>query len=156
MGERVGQETGVKYDCFWDAMLSCYTGEKQYDCHIDNPHQSLSTYPDNGMRLTMMYYINPHWDPKYNNEGGLDIYLTDPSKPADCAAEAKKAPKLRVAPHSDTLVLFLSERMTHQVVKTRSKNRWYCLTLWCFEGRELEQMHRRLDEIRGLDNDNEA
>lgn len=148
--ERLAQEMGVKYDCFWDAMVSCYTGDRRYDCHIDNPHRgNLGNYPDNGMRLTMLYYINPHWEPSSgDNGGGVDIFLTDPSKVPKSASEAKNAPKLRVAPHSDTLVLLLSERMAHQVVPTKGKKRWYCMTLWCFETKELDKAHQRFHDIR--------
>jgi len=150
--ERLNQEMGVQYDCFWDAMLSCYTGDRRYDCHIDNPHQgNEGGYPDNGMRLSMIYYINPHWEPSGDNGGGLDIYLTDPSGAPTSMSGAKKAPRFRVAPHADTLVLMLSQRMAHQVVPTKDKKRWYCLTLWCFEGKTLDSMHERYDAIRRKD-----
>merc|ERR1711970_1689318 len=105
-------------------MVSCYTGDRRYDCHIDNPHRASGNYPDNGMRLTMLYFINPHWDANGDNSGGVDIFLTDPASTPTSASEAKKAQKLRVAPHADTLVLLLSERMAHQVVQTQGKSRW--------------------------------
>lgn len=147
--ERINQELGVHYDCFWDAMVSCYAGDRQYDCHIDNPHQGDERgYPDNGMRLTMVYYINPTWEPSGEHPAGLDVFLTDPSCAPTSSSEARKAPRLRVAPHADTLVLFLSERMAHQVLPTRGKERWYCLTLWTLDGQSLEAVHSRYEEIR--------
>lgn len=146
--ERFGQEMGIKYDCFWNAMVSCYTGDRLYDRHIDNPHQGNEGFPDNGMRLTLNYYINPHWEPNGDNGGGLDVYLTDPRRAPESASEAKKSPKFRVAPHADTLVLLLSDRMAHQVIPTRGKGRWYCLTVWCFEEAKLTTMLQRWQELR--------
>eukprot|EP00930_Biecheleria_cincta_P056221 TRINITY_DN42387_c0_g1_i1.p1 TRINITY_DN42387_c0_g1~~TRINITY_DN42387_c0_g1_i1.p1 ORF type:complete len:334 (+),score=71.72 TRINITY_DN42387_c0_g1_i1:64-1002(+) len=136
LGDIMQQELRVGFTHSWNAMLSCYTGSKSYCLHIDNPHKSggETALPDNGLRLTLCYYINPHWDPDSGvNGGGLDVFLTDPRKAPPAASAARKAPKLRIAPHADTLALFLSERMAHQVVETSGKDRWYCLTMWCFD-----------------------
>merc|ERR1740121_1161963 len=50
------KEMGMKFDRFGNCMLSCYTGDRQYNLHIDNPHgeeeDDDSGLPDNGMRLT--------------------------------------------------------------------------------------------------------
>ncbi|CAK9084948.1 unnamed protein product [Durusdinium trenchii] len=82
----------------------------------------------------LVYYINPHWDPDSGyNGGGLDVFLTDPRDAPPSASTARKAPKFRIAPHADTLAIFLSERMAHQVVETMGKERMYCLTMWCFD-----------------------
>eukprot|EP00434_Breviolum_minutum_P001720 symbB.v1.2.001527.t1/scaffold83.1/size345278/11 len=115
---------------------SCYTGNRSYALHIDNPHKSGGPMelPDNGLRVTLVYYINPHWDPDSgDNGGGLDVFLTDPNSAPPSASTARKAPKLRIAPHADTLAIFLAERMAHQVVETMGKERMYCLTMWCFD-----------------------
>ncbi|CAL1142699.1 unnamed protein product [Cladocopium goreaui] len=115
---------------------SCYTGNRSYALHIDNPHKSGGPMdlPDNGLRVTLVYYINPHWDPDSGyNGGGLDVFLTDPNSAPPSASTARKAPKLRIAPHADTLAIFLAERMAHQVVETMGKERMYCLTMWCFD-----------------------
>eukprot|EP00931_Biecheleriopsis_adriatica_P103775 TRINITY_DN78571_c0_g1_i1.p1 TRINITY_DN78571_c0_g1~~TRINITY_DN78571_c0_g1_i1.p1 ORF type:complete len:325 (-),score=77.55 TRINITY_DN78571_c0_g1_i1:103-1041(-) len=136
LGDSLAQETGIAFTHSWNAMLSCYTGSKSYTLHIDNPHKSggETALPDNGLRLTLVYWINPHWDPETNyNGGGLDVFLTDPRLAPSSASTARKASKLRIAPHADTLAIFLSERMAHQVIETKGKERWYCLTMWCFD-----------------------
>merc|ERR1711933_51470 len=123
-------------------MLSCYTGTRSYTLHIDNPHGGDgSRLPDNGLRLTMCYYINPHWDPSDDyNGGGLDLYLTDPSQPPASASAAQQTNRIRVAPHADPLVGFLSERIAHRVIATKNKHdRWYCLTMWCFDNEVMQR-----------------
>lgn len=136
LGDILAQETGINFSHSWNAMLSCYTGNRSYALHIDNPHKSGGPMdlPDNGLRVTLVYYINPQWDPDSGyNGGGLDVFLTDPNSAPPSASTARKAPKLRIAPHADTLAIFLAERMAHQVVETMGKERMYCLTMWCFD-----------------------
>lgn len=135
LADILAEETGIRFTHLWNAMLSCYTGDRTYNLHIDNPHRGGEhSLPDNGLRLTLCYYINPHWDPEDgNNGGGLDVYLTNPRETPVSASAARKARRIRVAPHADTLVLFLAERMAHQVVTTKGRDRWFCLTMWCFD-----------------------
>jgi len=111
IGMKLASDFGVEFDRFGASMLSCYTGDRQYNLHIDNPHKSggETALPDNGLRLTLVYWINPHWDPETNyNGGGLDVFLTDPRLAPSSASTARKASKLRIAPHADTLAIFLS------------------------------------------------
>eukprot|EP00933_Yihiella_yeosuensis_P040182 TRINITY_DN34419_c0_g1_i1.p1 TRINITY_DN34419_c0_g1~~TRINITY_DN34419_c0_g1_i1.p1 ORF type:complete len:309 (+),score=68.78 TRINITY_DN34419_c0_g1_i1:96-1022(+) len=135
LNDILDQEMGINFSHIWNGMLSCYTGNKSYTLHIDNPHASgENNLPDNGLRLSLTYWINPHWDPDSgSNSGGLDVYLTDPRIAPISAASARGAPKLRIAPHADTLAVFLSERMAHQVIETSGSERWYCITMWCFD-----------------------
>merc|ERR1712083_999172 len=117
MGE---QDLCLHFDRVGQAMLSCYTGDRTYTLHVDNPHGSDDSHdenadlqPDNSMRLTLVYYINTQWDPSGSNglgcEGGLDVCLTDPSAPPPGATVARGASRLRIAPHADSLAVFLSE-----------------------------------------------
>jgi len=147
LGEMLKKEMGVVYDRHMHAMLSCYTGDKERTLHLDNPHACSAEQEDlvdNGLRLTCAYYINPHWSPD-DCGGGLDVFLTDPvTSPSRSAA--KKANRCRVAPHADTLVLFLSERMAHQVIANASSNtqRWYCLSMFSINGPVMQEMPRKL------------
>merc|ERR1740123_578634 len=148
-------------------MLSCYTGDRQYNLHLDNPHSGDDEdgMPDNGLRMTSIYFINCHWDPNEGSQaGGLDVHLTSPKERPDSLATARAAPKLRVAPHADTLVLFLSERMAHQVIKTSGKEKWFALTMWSLNGTAMQEMPKRLMQLmharqqgqRQEDSDDEA
>merc|ERR1712048_220363 len=71
LGELLQQEVGVGFDRFGHAMLSCYTGDRKYNLHIDNCHiDEEGGWPDNGMRLTVVYYINMYWNPIKRDCGG--------------------------------------------------------------------------------------
>jgi len=150
LGELLSKEVGVSFDRYGHAMLSCYTGDRQYKLHLDNPHgdEEDDEGPiDNGMRLTMAYYINPMWKPAEGKvEGGLDVYLSDPTSAPSSAGAAKKSPKFRIAPQGDTLSIFLSERMAHEVLPTKGNTKWFCLTMWCLDGKAMQQMSRKLVE----------
>eukprot|EP00927_Polykrikos_kofoidii_P050900 TRINITY_DN44744_c0_g1_i1.p1 TRINITY_DN44744_c0_g1~~TRINITY_DN44744_c0_g1_i1.p1 ORF type:complete len:347 (+),score=55.64 TRINITY_DN44744_c0_g1_i1:132-1172(+) len=166
LGSQLALEVGVSFDRLGCPMLSCYTGDREYGLHIDNPHGNCDTVesgdaarqrglPDNSMRLTLTYYLNTQWsldedstDTSACCAGGLDVHLTDPaSRPADAGA-AKAAPRLRIAPHSDTLAIFLSDRMAHQVIATQGReHRWYCITLWCYWGDAMKVLPRKLAEM---------
>lgn len=162
LGELLRKEAGIDFDRFGQAMLSCYTGDRKYTLHLDNCHgdeDDETSFPDNGMRLTLVYYINLYWDPvKRDNGGGLDIYLSDPKEPPQSASAAKSSKILRIAPHADTLVLFLSERMAHQVVPTTGSQKLFALTLWCLNGDAMGKMTKRLWAMRqaGTKKDDES
>mmetsp|Transcript_23964 Transcript_23964/g.71642 ORF Transcript_23964/g.71642 Transcript_23964/m.71642 type:complete len:317 (-) Transcript_23964:66-1016(-) len=146
------KEIGLDYDRFGQSMLSCYTGDRQYSLHLDNPHGDEDddrAMPDNGMRLTCTYFINVNWDPvDESSSGGLDIHLTDPTARPESMASARRTPKLRVAPHADTLAVFLSDRMAHQVIRTEGPTRWFALTLWSLNAAAMDQMLRKLLTMR--------
>jgi len=132
-------------------MLSCYTGDEVYTPHYDNPHRVRgegNKLPDNGLRVTLCYYINPHWNPEgQQNDGGLDIFMVDPNEPGCSANAARKKKRLRVAPHADTLVIFLSDRMPHQVIQTRGKDKWFCLTMWGFESEVMNEFFPKVENM---------
>ncbi|CAE8583450.1 unnamed protein product [Polarella glacialis] len=150
LGDTLAQETGISFTHTWNAMLSCYSGSKSYELHVDNPHAcSDRGLPDNGLRMTLCYYINPHWDPDSgSNGGGLDVFLTDPRIAPSSAAAARKSKKLRIAPHADTLAIFLSERMGHQVVETTGRERWFCLTMWCFDQLAMSDFVPKVSQVQ--------
>ena len=102
----------LDFDRIGHVMLSCYTGDRQYTLHLDNPHgeEEDEGLPDNGIRLTATYFLNPHWDPAEGCQGGLDMFLTNPKETPASASSAKQAPKLRIAPHADTLVRGIGRR----------------------------------------------
>jgi len=155
--------TGISFTHIMNGMLSCYTGNREYVLHVDNPHGAQERkLADNGFRVTICYYINPHWNPEEKgapvNGGGLDVYLTDPRSTPAGAFEARKAKKLRIAPHADTLGVFLSERMAHQVIATKGEQKWFCLWMWCYDEQAMgdfcwkcEEMGKEGDE--GSDDD---
>jgi len=154
LGPGIAEALGVKFDRFGHAMLSCYTGDRSYRLHIDNPHgcgdPERPTFADNGMRLSMAYYLNSNWDPELGDcAGGLDVYLTDPKQIPPSAASAKSAGKHRIAPHADTLVLFLSERMAHNVIPTSGKSdRWFCMSMFYLDGKAQQEAPRKLLQIQ--------
>jgi len=152
LGELLDKELGLRFDRFGHAMLSCYTGDRTYALHLDNCHgdeDDEGVLPDNGMRLTLVYYINMYWNPiKRDNGGGLDFYLTDPQSAPSSAGDVKSAKVLRVAPHADTLALFLSERVAHRVIQTQGDQKWFCLTLWCLNGEAMNRATRKLLAMR--------
>merc|ERR1712087_591360 len=88
-------------------------------------------------------------EPSQGCQGGLDVFLTDPSKAPTSAAAAKKAPRLRIAPHADTLAIFLSERIAHGVIPTKGKaSKWFALTVWGLNGDAMQQVTRKLLAMR--------
>merc|ERR1711920_215347 len=110
-------------------------GDRTYAFHLDNPaNNDDHSLPDNGLRLTLCYYINPQWDPRsMYNGGGMDVFLTNPSTPPASSAAARRADRLRIAPHADTLAVFLSQRMAHQMIQTKGTDKWFCLWMWCMD-----------------------
>jgi len=150
LGELLHKRLNVQFDRMMNAMLSCYTGDRQYMLHLDNAHGQAEgpAFPDNGMRVSCTYYINPHWDASEGCQGGLDLFLTDP-KQVPTSAAAKKAPRSRVAPQADTLAIFLSERMAHQIIPTKGKDlKWFALTVWGLNGEAMQAMGRKLMAMR--------
>lgn len=136
-------ELGIEIDRNSLGMVHYYGGDQSYDLHVDNPHLCKRT-PDSGLRLTAAYYINPHWDPYAgDNGGGLHLYLTDPRSAPEHASEARKATKLVIAPHADTLVMWLSDKMAHEVIPTKGDDKWFCISKWFIDGTEQEKNRQR-------------
>eukprot|EP00439_Symbiodinium_sp_Y106_P017121 s6054_g2.t1 len=51
LGPLLEKEIGVSFDRLGQPLLTCYTGDRQYSVHIDNPHSGDDAgLPDNGMR----------------------------------------------------------------------------------------------------------
>lgn len=152
LSQSLEQELGMTFDRIANAMLSCYTGDRRYTLHLDNAHEEEEDsggLPDNGMRLTCTYYLNPHWDFDEGCQGGLDLFLTDPKETPSSAASVKKAPILRVAPHADTLVMFSSERCAHRVIPTAGKEaKWFTLTIWTLCGKAANEMTKKVMAMR--------
>ncbi|SEU26698.1 2OG-Fe(II) oxygenase [Stigmatella erecta] len=97
----------------FDVQLAHYPGGgARYVRHRDAfPGQS-------NRRLTAIYYANPDWRPEHG--GQLRLYR-------------EEAP-LEVAPTLDTLVVFLSERLEHEVLPTQAPR--LAMTAWYY-GRDV-------------------
>jgi SM-20-related protein len=110
LGEAVSSGAWLGLGRF-DLQLACYPGGgARYARHADAfPGQS-------NRRLTAIYYLNPDWEPAH---GGL-LRLYPEGGPVD------------VAPRLDTLVVFLSERLEHEVLPVYAPR--LALTAW-FYGR---------------------
>eukprot|EP00930_Biecheleria_cincta_P028126 TRINITY_DN19610_c0_g1_i1.p1 TRINITY_DN19610_c0_g1~~TRINITY_DN19610_c0_g1_i1.p1 ORF type:complete len:333 (+),score=58.14 TRINITY_DN19610_c0_g1_i1:167-1165(+) len=101
-------------------MLACYDGKTvpgaQYGFHVDNPYQTQMDVPDDGRRLTLIYYITDGpWDVKKDG-GGLQVCLSDPRKTPKTTREAMTHDRFTVSPEGDTLVVFFSHKMYHAVL----------------------------------------
>ena len=113
-------------------MATCYPGGgAKYIKHVDNPD-------DNGRRLTLILYLNPHWQP--GDGGELRIYLQEGEEETHCD----------VAPIMNRAVLFWADRVPHeaslgglcfgleshsffwQVLPSFAER--YAITLWYYDG----------------------
>lgn len=104
-------------------MLSCYDGktvpDAQYGFHVDNPYLTNMGVPDDGRRLTLVYYIaDGPWDVEQDG-GALQVCLSDPRRAPSSTAEALTHDLFTVAPEGDTLVVFFSHTMFHAVLLDR-------------------------------------
>lgn len=147
LGQLIEKETGASFDRHGHSLLSCYTGDRQYALHVDNPHGNDDDDDDedgpidNGLRITAVYFLN--LDPE-SDAGGLDVYLTDPKETPSSSSAAKSAPKFRVNGKADTLVFFRSETMAHQVIQTKGKAKYFCLSMWYINGKAQNEMGKKL------------
>lgn len=112
-------------------MLACYAGDEApgvgYGFHVDNPYLTCMATPDDGRRLTLVYFLNQAWEPR--NGGALQVCLSDPRRPPSTASEALQHPRLTVAPEADTLVAFFSHTMFHAVLPVVDRKR-FALSTW--------------------------
>merc|ERR1712224_352505 len=60
------------------------------------------------------------------------------------------AKRLRVAPHADTMVAFLSQRIGHQIIETQGDERWYCLWLWTVDENVMGEFPMKFLERQGI------
>jgi SM-20-related protein len=72
--------------------------------------------------VTAIYYANPGW--RAEDGGALRLYVDG----ADGAAASTDVAPVDVAPLLDRLLVFLSERVEHEVLPTRAP-RW-AVTAW--------------------------
>lgn len=87
--------------------------------HTDPKHCDNSGLPDQ-RKITMVYYLNPSWDASQGGE--LRIY-------------SKNNGVVVVPPVADTLAMFWSDQIVHDVLPTMNDitakdERRYALTLW--------------------------
>lgn len=116
-------------------MLSCYDGKKvpdaQYGFHVDNPYMTNMAVPDDGRRLTLIFYISDgqHWD-VHKDGGALQVCMSDPRRAPSSTAEALSHPLFTVAPDCDTLVAFWSHTMFHAVLPVTGTKPRFALSTW--------------------------
>lgn len=116
-------------------MLSCYDGQKvpdaQYGFHVDNPYMTNMAVPDDGRRLTLIFYISDgqHWDVQKDG-GALQVCMSDPRRAPSSTAEALTHPLFTVAPDCDTLVAFWSHTMFHAVLPVTGTKPRFALSTW--------------------------
>jgi len=97
------------------AMLSAYApGCRGFARHYDR------TGLDDPRRLTAVYYLNEHWDAKAH--GGDLVLYTNPNKSP-----------VHISPERDTLVLFWSDEVEHEVtaVSSNADAPRLAISVWC-------------------------
>ena len=75
--------------------------------------------------MTAIYYANPGWRPENGGALRLHAHGTDGTDAADAATDAGA---VDLAPLLDRLLVFLSERVEHEVLPTKTP-RW-AVTAW--------------------------
>ncbi|MEW5739712.1 MAG: 2OG-Fe(II) oxygenase [Myxococcota bacterium] len=91
----------------FDLQLAHYAPGTHYDRHRD-------AFPgDDNRRLTAIVYLNPEWRPEHG--GQLRLFTPEP---------------VDVEPRADRLVVFLSERLEHEVLTSRADR--YAATAWFY------------------------
>jgi len=91
----------------FDLQLAHYAPGAHYDRHFD-------AFPgDDNRRLTAIVYLNPGWTPEHG--GALRLFAPEP---------------IDVEPIADRLVVFLSERLEHEVLTSHADR--YAATAWFY------------------------
>ncbi|WP_457745113.1 2OG-Fe(II) oxygenase [Sulfurimonas sp.] len=85
---------------YYEAHFARYDRDDFYEKHLD-------TFKDSKNRVvTTIYYLNEDWDEK--DGGALVLY------------DAKEKPLQKVTPNINTLVIFMSEKFPHEVLKSNA------------------------------------
>jgi len=91
-------------------------------------------------QVTLVYYMNPDW-PK-GNGGELRLYPRHREGGGRDGGRGRERGWVDVAPEGDTLVMFLSDELAHEVRPNESeeeeKHRW-TYTLWLVEAEKEEE-----------------
>lgn len=94
-------------------------------------------------QLTLVYYMNPDW--RKGNGGELRLYPRQTKGGRPEGGEERETKWVDVAPEGDTLVMFFSDELAHEVLPNESEeesdHRW-TYTLWLVEA-EREELGRR-------------
>jgi Rps23 Pro-64 3,4-dihydroxylase Tpa1-like proline 4-hydroxylase len=107
-----------------DCMLAIYPGNgARFARHVDNT-------TGDGRRLSMLVYLNPHWDASM---GGC-LRLTPPGKPH----------AVDILPMCGRLAIFASAEMPHEVMPTYGER--HSLTIWFYDRTEREAAIARAKE----------
>jgi SM-20-related protein len=107
-----------------EAQAACYpAGAAGYRRHRDAFAATPGARPNR--RVTAIYYANPGWRPE--DGGALRLYR-ERGDGTDAAGRPTDAEPVDVAPLLDRLLVFLSERIEHEVLPTRAP-RW-AVTAW--------------------------
>ena len=108
-------------------MHSVYRGcGSRFTWHLDNPNH------DNGRVLTCVYYLNPHWT---KQDGGLLRLMRQPrSNQVATVGDRARVPPVEilaeVVPTLDTLVLFWSDLIPHEVLPPTTGGLRRAISVW--------------------------
>ena len=144
----------VAYSGRSDLMVACYPADpsaevRGYRAHLDNPgpvgETTEATSAANGVGastpqhgrtgsrlLTMVTYLNTEWDERAGG-GELRLFLPDDVAAAEGCVPAGMAGHVDVAPRADTVVIFRSDLVLHEV--RPANQRRLAATLWLHASR---------------------
>lgn len=105
-----------------DAMVAAYRPGAFYYRHTDNKIGK-------DRCLTAVYYMNRNWDSHMG--GSIRLFPGLPNNPYTQSAELEGVHHVDVLPQEDSLILFDSHNMLHEVLRHTAEGRQrYAMTLW--------------------------
>eukprot|EP00930_Biecheleria_cincta_P001657 TRINITY_DN102791_c0_g1_i2.p1 TRINITY_DN102791_c0_g1~~TRINITY_DN102791_c0_g1_i2.p1 ORF type:complete len:640 (+),score=118.73 TRINITY_DN102791_c0_g1_i2:142-2061(+) len=105
-----------------DAMVAAYRPGAFYYRHTDNKIGK-------DRCLTAVYYLNRNWDSRMG--GSIRLFPGLPDNPYTQSAELEGVHHVDVLPQEDSLILFDSHLMLHEVLRHTAEGRQrYAMTLW--------------------------
>lgn len=105
-----------------DAMVAAYKSGAFYYRHTDNKMGK-------DRCLTAVYYMNRNWDSQVG--GSIRLFPGLPDNPYTQSAELEGVHHVDVLPQEDSLILFDSHNMLHEVLRhTAEGQQRYAMTLW--------------------------
>ena len=121
-----------------DAQCSLYQADgSRYARHVDNRCADGYGQRCNGRRLSAIYYVNPVWEADHGGELRLWGKRGGGSDGREAAGEVVE-PRVDVAPTSDRLVLFWSDkRNPHEVLPSHAPR--FAISIWLYSTAELSR-----------------
>ena len=113
-------------------MDATYAGScSRYTWHVDNPvhQQESATSKGNGRVLTCVYYLNQDWSEE--DGGALRLLRPQTSGPGTDAAQRQPSEIIaEIVPKLDTLVLFWSDLIPHEVLPPKGNKSRRAISVW--------------------------